>query len=239
MRNKIAIAFLVIISSFAVFGSDGGVDIERKIHLNVPPDEAATDKSVSLSFEGSPKMTKILQEKLRLNGVPVAENDSEHQLRFKITGIYRVSGAGREASSGSLGDLFESTVSVHAGDKDFRVQNVSTAQILVSGAITGFISISDMLIWASQKMGIAGRFNDVLTGDPRGFCWHPNCSQYTNMIVIRVSGNGYHWWIQETAKSDKIVLDVLMADALENAISPILKLGKDVGQSDRSLRSSP
>ncbi len=77
-----------------------------------------------------------------------------------------------------------------------------------------------MVRWLGQKTGVAGRFNEMLTGDPRGFCLAESCSKYTSTVIMNVKGNSGHWWVQEKAQDSKVVLDLVVADAVENMLKP-------------------
>ena len=107
-------------------------------------------------------------------------------------------------------------------------------QIATVTTFTGFLSVTDLGVWLSQKMGIAGRFNEMLTGDPRGFCWHESCNKYTSSAVLRVKGDDSYWWLQEAAKDERIVLDLVVEDMGANGQKPLLEL-----KPERQERKAP
>ena len=126
---------------------------------------------------------------------------------------------------GKLGDLLESSVAIGASDTpDYRHQNIDLIQMAGVSAFTGSLSVTDMVRWIGQKTGVAGHFNEMITGDPRGFCWAESCSKFTSLVILSVNGSGGHWWIQEIAQDAKVVLDLVIADSIETAIKPLTDL---------------
>jgi hypothetical protein len=99
------------------------------------------------------------------------------------------------------------------------------------------LSVTDMVRWIGQKTGIAGRFNELLTGDPRGFCFGDACSKYTSTVVMNVTGDSGHWWVMEKAQDSKVVLDLVIADSVENTLQPLYDLKKD-GQGHQGREGS-
>lgn len=206
-----------------------GIEVKRDIHLNSLPSKEVADKKIGIYFDGSPKMSKILQEKLRDKGFVVADDPNDADVKFKLSGIYLVTGAGKSSMSGSLGDMLESSVNLGDPTKaDFEHQNVSLIQMASTRSLMGSISPADMIIWLSQKSGISGRINQAISGDPRGFCWNENCNKLNSHIVIRIGDGQSHWWIQGEAKHENVVLDLVFADLIESLLKPIYDLKKDV-----------
>lgn len=68
--------------------------------------------------------------------------------------------------------------------------------------------------------------NKAITGDPRGFCIHPDCDKYVSQVFVSVNiNNGVaHWWLEERAKDKDVVINLLMEDALSRVLQPILEL---------------
>ncbi len=231
-RNEIiralVLLLIAIITPKLAFGGD--ITIERNQNINRPPILDNKSTKVYIYFDGSQKMTQILYEKLRAKGVNVVLEESQADEKFKLTGIFSITGAGKQSVKGQLSDLFETSVKLdsHQG-ADYRAQTITLTQLAATSAINGSISVSDMVLWLSQKAGIAGRFNEGLTGDPRGFCWHEDCNKVTSTAIISVRGNKSHWWIEESAKSEKIVIDLVIADLIDNSLKPIVTASHQVG----------
>jgi len=200
------------------------VQIQRDLHYNVLPNSDLAQKRIFVIFEGSPKMTRVLQAKLRARGYTTVENPDEAEEQYRFSGMFMLSGAGKNEARGKLGELLESSVSNDFGNStNYGHQNVDLLQIGVSAAYSGIasaISITDMVRWLGQKTGVAGRFNEMLTGDPRGFCLADSCSKYTSTVIMNVKGASGHWWIQEKAQDSKVVLDLVVADAVEQILKP-------------------
>lgn len=221
---KIFGAMLVMVLSLGVSAAQK-IDITRAIHRNALPNKEVADKKISIVFEGSPKMSNLLQEKLKDKGFVVATDPNDADVKFKLSGIYLVTGAGKTSMTGSLGDLLESSISLADSTKpDYQHQNVSLIQMAATSPFRGSISPADMINWLAQKSGISGRINQAISGDPRGFCWNENCNKLTSHIVIRIGDGKSHWWIQGEAKNENVVLDVVFADLIENLLAPIYDL---------------
>lgn len=198
--------------------------IQREvISKNLPPAETANQR-IFVSFESSPKMTKILQEKLRAKGFAVADDAASADARFKINGTYIISALAKQDIVGPLGEVLERTVQLDNKAADPHYQTVDLLQIGTVGAYRGAISVPDLLLWISQKTGIAGGFNEMLTGDPRGWCLNEKCKQVKSYVEMRVYGDGVFWRVKAQAWHEKLLLDVLIADVLEDTLAPFYRL---------------
>lgn len=208
-------------------------EIKREAHLNVLPKPDVGGKKIYIEFDGSIKATKLLQEKLKSRGFAVVDTADEAEAHFKLGGAFGIAGGGKEEIRGKLSELLESSVEMGPSNSpDYRHQNIDLVQIAAGRAYTGFISVTDMVRWLGQKTGVAGRFNEMLTGDPRGFCWHESCSKFTSSAIVSVKGDSGHWWLQESAQDSKVVLDLVVADAIENALKPIYDIKPPVADSE-------
>jgi len=233
--NKTITAIAVAIASITAVADDSAapdLQIQREVHYNVIPNAELGQKRIFIFFDGSPKMTRVLKAKLQTRGYAIVEKPEEADEQYRITGMFMLSGAGKGKASGKLGELLESSISNDLGKSpDYKHQNVDLLQIGVSAAysgITSAISITDMVSWLGQKTGIAGRFNELLTGDPRGFCVGESCNKYTSTVIMFAKGNSGHWWIQEKAQDSKVVLDLVVADAVENILKPFYDIRPQV-----------
>lgn len=198
--------------------------IQREvISKNLPPAETAHQR-IFVSFEGSPKMTRILQEKLRAKGFTVADDPLSADARFKFNGTYIISALAKQDIVGPLGEVLERTVQLDNKAADRHYQTVDLLQIGTLGAYRGAISVPDLLLWISQKTGIAGGFNEMLTGDPRGWCLNEKCKQVKSYVEMRVYGDGVFWRVKAQAWHEKLLLDVLIADVLEDTLTPFYRL---------------
>jgi len=227
IRSLVAALFLVTLPVLG-WGSDSPSSelpqIQREvISKNLPPAETAHQR-IFVSFEGSPKMTRILQEKLRAKGFAVADDPASADARFKFNGTYIISALAKQDIVGPLGEVLERTVKLDNKSADPRYQTVDLLQIGAVGAYHGAISVPDLLLWISQKTGIAGSFNEMLTGDPRGWCLNEKCKQVKSYVEMRVYGDGVFWRVKAQAWHEKLLLDVLIADVLEDTLAPFYRL---------------
>jgi hypothetical protein len=205
--------------------STPNVDIKLEPHFSLMPKNGLTQQRMFVEFKGSPKMTLQMQNDLRARGFNVVEKPEDADAKFTFNGIFSITGAGKEDVRGKLGDLFESAIeNVEPQNPDYRHQNVNIRQIGVSAAYSGIasaISVTNIVRWISQQTGIAGRFNEMITGDPRGFCYGEQCTKFTTTVNLSVNGgDDGHWWVRGTAINEKMVLDLVIANALENAMKP-------------------
>lgn len=204
------------------------ITIQREPHYNALPSADSVNKRIYVIFDGSLKMTRILQAKLRSRGYSIVETPDDAEEQYRFGGIFMLSGAGKEEARGKLGDMLESAVMDDLGKSpNYTHKNIDLLQIGVSAAYSGIasaISITDIARWLSQKTGVSGRFNELLTGDPRGFCLADSCSKYTNTVIMNVKGSSGHWWIQEKAQDSRVVLDIVVADTMENILKPFYDL---------------
>lgn len=223
-----ALFWVAALGASAQPSAPGAVDIKRSININTPPPADLAEKRIFIAFDGSPRMTEVIRAKLKERGFLVADSEEGAEATFKLTGVFGIKGAGKERISGSLGDLLEKAIPVDpSGKPDYHHQNVDLVQIAAVTAATGFtslISVSAMVNWLGQQSGISGHINEMLTGDPRGFCWHESCNKYTSSAVLRVQGNGSYWWLQEAATDERVVLDLVVEDMLANGLKPLLDL---------------
>ena len=198
--------------------------IQREvISKNLPPADTANQR-IFVSFEGSPKMTRILHEKLRAKGFAVADDPASADARFKFNGTYIISALAKQDIVGPLGEVLERTVQLDNKAVDPHYQTVDLLQIGAVGAFRGAISVPDLLLWISQKTGIAGGFNEMLTGDPRGWCLNEKCKQVKSYVEMRGYGDGVFWRVKAQAWHEKLLMDVLIADVLEDTLAPFYRL---------------
>lgn len=200
------------------------LQIQREvISKNLPPAETVHQR-IFVNFEGSPKMTGILQEKLRAKGFAVADDAASADARFKFNGTYIISALAKQDIVGPLAEVLERTVQLDNKATDPHYQTVDLLQIGTVGTYRGAISGPDLLLWISQKAGIAGGFNEMLTGDTRGWCLNEKCKQVKSYVEMRVYGDGAFWRVKAQAWHEKLTLDVLIADVLEDTLAPFYRL---------------
>ncbi|MBI4741175.1 MAG: hypothetical protein HY777_06420 [Betaproteobacteria bacterium] len=126
--------------------------------------------------------------------------------------------------------LAEQSETPQPGRPDYQHQNINLGQIGAVAAVMSVVSVTDVLTWVSQQTGVAGGFNKMLTGDPRGWCLHKDCDKYRSFVAIGASGAA-SWYVTSEVKDKKVVLDLVLAEAINQVLSPLpnLQLGKHEG----------
>lgn len=76
--------------------------IQREVISKNLPQAETSHQRIFVSFEGSPKMTRILQEKLRAKGFAVADDAASADARFKFNGTYIISALAKQDIVGPL-----------------------------------------------------------------------------------------------------------------------------------------
>lgn len=203
------------------------IDIKRESLMRDIPDRSVADKKIFVLFEDSPKMTMIIRERLRSKGLAVTENATDADVKYQMMGTFSVSGRGREPKSGSMGKLLETSMPTAESLKaDYFQQTTGLDHVALDAVISKPIAITDLFIWLGQKSGVAGRFNELVTGNSKGWCFAPDCNKLTSFASVMVrGGDENYWWLQASAVDDKVVLDVVVADILENSLKPFDDLG--------------
>ena len=203
------------------------LDIKRDSLMRDIPDRSVAEKKIYVLFEDSPKMTMVVRERLRSKGLAVTENPEEADVKYQMMGTFSVSGRGREPKSGSMGKLLETSMPTAESLKaDYYQQSTSLAHVALDTVISKPIAITDLLTWFGQKTGVAGRFNEMVTGNANGWCFTADCNKLTSFATVMVrGGDDDYWWLQASAVDEKVVLDVVVSDILENALKPFDDLG--------------
>lgn len=213
------------------------VNIRREMHMNIEPRPDFREKKLFVRFKGSEKGTQFVRAKLAGNGYKVVDNESDADFTVDVDGAFHVIGAGKEPLKGRLGELLEASLEPGAGNSpDYTHQNINLMQIAASSVPLGGISISQLIQWVSQKTGIAGRFNEAITGDPRGWCWAESCKQRISGAVFAVrAGDNGRWWVFSEARDPRMLLDLVVMDAIDSGLKPLYglkqaKLSQNEGQ---------
>ena len=233
MLYRLVIAFFLTLTALATNAepTDSAiatqVDIKRDSLMRDIPDRSVANKKIYVLFEDSPKMTMVVRERLRSRGLAIAENASEADVKYQMMGTFSVSGRGRETKSGSMGKLLETSIPTEESLKaDYYHQSVGLVQVALDAVISKPIAIADLFTWLGKKTGVAGRFNELVTGNANGWCFTQDCNKLTSFATVIVRGrDDDYWWLQASAVDEKVVLDVVVADILENALKPFDELG--------------
>jgi hypothetical protein len=200
----------------------------RDTNIQTAPSAEVVKQKIFVEFKGSPKASKMLRDQFRQKGFVIVENDADAEAKFLFSGLFVVAGAGKTSINGSLSELFEKSLGVEASTTpDYQHQSINLGQIAVSSFVMKAISVTDIFLWFSQVTGVAGRFNEALTGDPRGICMHKDCEKLASSVAIYVGGENGAWRIRSAVQNDKVVLDIVIAEAMERALAPLFDLQKN------------
>lgn len=206
------------------------VEVKLDVHMNVPLSPEVANKKLYIELKESPKGQQYFRSQFAARGFTVVDTIEDADVRFGILGAFIVSGKGKQEIRGKLAELTEKALQIPTPDSpDYRHQNIDLAQIGVLTAYRGSISVSDLFIWMSQKTGIAGWFNEMITGDPRGWCLAKSCNEFTNTVYLAIrSEDSGRWWIEATAKDPNMVLDIVFDQTVAAAMKPFdeLRSGK-------------
>jgi len=214
---------ILLVPIVAVAVEKPALDIKRNTKVYRQPPSAVDGQKIFVEFKDSQKLGQRMKDALRAGGYTVVDNASEADASFRFSGYFSVDGAGKETIKGSLGELIEKATPVDAVRPDYAHENINLTQIAASSIGMGVISVTDVVRWLSQQTGIAGRVNEALTGDTRGFCFGENCNNLRNQVRILVTGSGT-WTAIGEVQNEKVVLDQIIGDTLAESIKPLMAL---------------
>lgn len=209
--------------------------IVKQFRAPTAPSPEVAGKRIYLQFVDSQKLTKLLNERLKDAGYDVAASPETAEVKFELRGQFVLSGAGKDRITGSLGPMMEDAIKVNPSEKpDYTHQTVNVTQIAAVKFGTGSFSITDIALWISQTVGIAGAVNTALTGDPRGICIAGACNSYTSRVFIAAKGAEGFWHVDSAVASERVLLDVVIADAIERIVAPLVELKSGAKKDSRS-----
>jgi hypothetical protein len=206
------------------------LNIERSLKIRTPPSEAVVAQKIFVEFSDSPKLTTLFREQLSARGYEMAASQDVADAKFIFRGNVIVDGGGQAPMKESLGVLTEKAATLNPSSPDYHHQNVFLPVIAASSVVMGKISATDILSWLGQTTGAAGRFNEAITGDPKGWCLNDACREarkvFSSRVMITASGSG-QWYVLNTARSNKVVADYMVADAITSVLEPLLSLQRN------------
>ena len=98
LLRKVLLALALTTTSAITMAEPGApmnIEIKREPHFTAPPKAEVAEKRVYIAFEGSPKMTRVLQEKLKAKGFAVVDKPEDADAKFRVGGMFTISGAGK------------------------------------------------------------------------------------------------------------------------------------------------
>lgn len=217
MPLKIALFFAAILSvvSQATYASDSFHTLIKKPK---PPSETLLDKKIFVSFPDSEEITVAIKKDLQSRGYNIVDTEGESSEKLVFRSKFIVMGKGLSEVEGTFGDIVSAKKSLVPTEKNYAHQTVGIDHVAISAAATGgvsSISLTDFGMWLTQKMGIAGRFNEMLTGDPRGFCLSEGCHKFKQIVNLMYTGAAVGF-VHVSANNESIVLDKVSSKAFSS-----------------------
>ena len=221
---------VVVLAASLVGQAGASEDLKKTLRIVTPLPEDIRHLGIHVEFKDSPKLSLIIGQMLKERGYRVVATKEEADVAFKMQGTLDVKGGGKTGFSASMAELAESGASKDAGGPDYQHQNITGESIAVESIATRTIYLSHVLLWLSQKTGIAGRANELLTGDPRGICV-TDCDNWkrlqhiTRIAIISVPMGGKpekrgFWSLHAYAYHDKVEAEKHVAESLVLALEP-------------------
>ena len=168
MALKIIVTAVLAIG---LLGTASAADETKKLLSVVTPlPDDIRQLSIHVEFKDSPKLSSIVGQMLTDKGYRVVASKEAADIAFKMQGTLEVKGGGKTGFRSFLAELAEAGTNKDVGGPDYQHQNITGESLVVESIGTGSIHVSHVLLWLTQKTGIAGRANELLTGDPRGIC---------------------------------------------------------------------
>lgn len=228
-----AIHFQAVVAQEKPANAD--IMVTKRVMREPPADFGS--KKIYITVSGSEKITRLLVDDIKAKGYTVVDDKSEAEVNMQCFAKFQISSAGKEAVTGYAEQLVQVGNEPPTPDKkDYSYRTTNLGQIAAPIVTFGIIPIPDILVWVTQKLGIAGAFNKALTGDPRGICLNENCNKFAQTVLVTCLGD-VSWLHQYQAHDEKIVIDQVMQKALSgfrDQFPPLAKTLSDAGDKDVS-----
>lgn len=189
------------------------IDIQSSVRMYKPVPKDLAVKRLYIATDDNPKLVTLLRDDLASKGYLLVEAPASADLTMTCRGRFNISGAGKETVAGNLEQFLQTAATPSPTAADIYHQDAGLDQIAAVTAGIGTIPVADILLWISQKIGIAGIVNRAITGDPRGICMHPDCDKFTQRVLVGCTGD-IAWNLIFQAVSEKIVIDQVIVRAL-------------------------
>ena len=215
--------------------ANSDIKVVKRVMREPPTDFGS--KKIHITVSDSEKITRMLVNDIKAKGYTVVDDKSEAEVNMQCFAKFQISGAGKEAVTGYAERLVQVGNEPPTPDKtNYNYRTTTLGQIAAPIVTFGIIPIPDILVWVTQKLGIAGAFNKALTGDPRGICLNENCNKFTQTVLVTCLGD-VSWLHQYHAHDEKIVIDQVMQKALSglrDQFPPLAKTLSDAGDKEVS-----
>lgn len=230
-RNMIALVWLI---AMGIGGADAE-DTERdqpEIKIPIFPKNqkpiGVTDKKVEVVVENA-ELARIVREALAAAGARMASGSEEADIKVTIQGAFAVSKNGAEQIKGMLRDI----PLVRDGNTEETLKYDSTLgkQIVMEGLITRSVSITELLTYLGQRIGVAGAFNKALTGNANGICVAGCDERLRTVVTFFVTANSGNtkeaWTVQAVGRAKTIALGPVLESGLNAALMPFVAITRE------------
>lgn len=204
-------------------------EIKKTLRVIKPLADDMRQLGIHVEFKGSPRLTAVVSQMLAAKGYRVVAR-ADADAVFMMQGTLEVKGGGKTGFTVSMGELAESGDKRDVGGTDYTYQTITGESVVVSTIGMRTVSITDVGLWLSQKTGIAGRANELLTGDPRGICvvdcenWK-RLKHVTSLAIasLPIEGKPFKsgaWALYSSVYRDKVEAEMAIADSLVMFLEP-------------------
>lgn len=205
-------------------------DVKKTLRVFKPLAEDIRQLGIHVEFRGSPRLTTVVGQMLAAKGYRVVTSKADADIAFLMSGSLEVKGGGRVGFNAPMSELAESGEKRDIGGTDYTYQTITGESVVVSTIGMRTVSLTDVGLWLSQKTGIAGRANELLTGDPRGICM-VDCDNWkrlnhsVSLAIGSVPMEGKPvklgaWALYSSVYRDKVEAERAIADALVMVLDP-------------------
>jgi len=179
------------------------------------PSETIVGKRIYIYSDKDERFAVVIRKNMRSKGLSVAENEDDADIKLKAVGLFRVSGKGLSPVSGQLGEIVGSSIA-EPTSPDYARSSVKPDHVVGTALISGIsaVSVANLGIWLTQQTGVAGFFNKMITGDPRGICLHENCYKFEQRVVVAMLGDGISVQALAVAHHEKLMMDIIADQAV-------------------------
>lgn len=126
-------------------------------------------KKVFVSFKNSGKLTDVLVARVASLGGQVVQSNEEADVKLTGEGVFT---AGREYGNrrarADVGEVFEKAGQVETKNHAFNIVLASGGPVLSAGQATVVANFAQMI---GEATGAKSWFNNLVAGDPDGFCF--------------------------------------------------------------------
>lgn len=133
------------------------------------PLEQLSGKKVFVVFRNSGKLTEVLADRVASLGGQIAPSEEEAELILGGEGFYAARREfGSRQARADVGEVFEKAGHVETKNKSLNIVLSHGGPVLSAGES---MVVSNFLNFVGETTGFKGWFNNLVAGDPDGFCF--------------------------------------------------------------------